>query len=161
MKIETARFGEINVNDSQMITFPKGIPSFEEFTRYALLPAEESEENPFYFLQSIQDKNLCFFLLDTLIYFKDYHVGVEDSDISDLRIDDGKDVIVFTLITSKGSLKLATTNLKAPLIINFKRKLGKQIVLTQEQYLIRQPLFESVDDVEESVAVNTSDRQKG
>lgn len=141
MNIETTRFGSIDVDPEQIITFPKGIPSFEEYKQYALIPADEAKDNPFYFMQSLEEPDLCFFLLDPFQFFKEYQVELDEPTIADLEITSPEDVLIFTLVTARGSLKDATTNLKGPLVINMKKRIGKQILLDKTGYLIKQPLF--------------------
>lgn len=141
MKIQTVRFGEIEVAESQLITFLKGIPGFDEVKKYVLLPADESGESPFFFLQSAEKAEISFLLLDTFSFFNDYDVKLDDAVIEKLEIDKPEDVIVLTTVTVQGDLQQATTNLKAPLVINHTKLLGTQIVLDNRPYMIKQPLF--------------------
>lgn len=143
MKIQTTRFGEIEVEDSSVITFNKGIPGFEEYKKYALIPADEKGESPFFFLQSIEEVEVNFFLVDPFSFFKEYDIKLEDQMVDKLELNDPTDAIVLTTVTAKGEIKDATTNLKAPLVINNNRQLGMQIVLDNKDYLIKQPLFQN------------------
>lgn len=143
MKIQTARFGEMEIEECRMITFIKGIPGFEEFKKYVLLPADEKGESPFFFLQSIEIKEVSFLLLDTFSFFKEYDVKLEDSVIEKLEIDKPDDVVVLTTVTANSELQDATTNLKAPLVINHNKQLGMQIFLDNKQYMIKQPMFQN------------------
>lgn len=145
MKIQTTRFGEIEVADSSIITFNKGIPGFEEYKKYALIPADEKGESPFFFLQSIEEVEVNFFLVDPFSFFKEYDIKLEDQMVDKLALNDPTDAIVLTTVTAKGEIKDATTNLKAPLVINNNRQLGMQIVLDNKDYLIKQPLFQSAE----------------
>lgn len=155
MNLETTRFGQIEVDQEQVITFPKGIPSFEEYKQFALLPADEAEENPFYFLQSVEEASLCFFLLDPFKFFPDYQVELDEPTINDLEIDSAEDVLIFTMVTAKGSLKEATTNLRGPIVINLKKRLAKQTLLEKGDYLIKQPLFAPKQDEQASQVTAT------
>ena len=74
MKIQTERFGEIEVADNRVITFNKGIPGFEEYKKYVLIPADEKGETPFFFLQSIETVEVSFFLVDPFSFFEEYDV---------------------------------------------------------------------------------------
>ena len=145
MKVQTERFGELEIADSRVITFNKGIPGFEDYKEYVLIPADEKGETPFFFLQSIEEEKVNFFLLDTFSFFKDYDLKIEDKTVVQLQIEEPTDVIVFTTITVKGEIKNATTNLKAPLVINTTKQLGMQIVLDNKNYLIKQPIFQNSD----------------
>lgn len=141
MKVVTERFGEIDVNLNDIITFPKGLLAFEELTKYILLPTDSKQESPFFFLQSLEQENLCFVVLDTLSFFKEYEIEVDERTIDELNIREPGDTHVLSMVTVKDSLKDATTNLKAPLIININNKIGKQVVLEKGDYSIKQNLF--------------------
>ena len=142
MKIQTARFGELEIADSSVITFNKGIPGFEESKEYVLIPADEQEETPFFFLQSIDREEVNFFLVDPFSFFKEYDIKLENQMVEKLELESPTDAIVLTTVTAKGEIKDATTNLKAPLVINNSKQLGMQIVLDNKDYMIKQPLFQ-------------------
>ena len=142
MKIQTIRFGELEIADSSVITFNKGIPGFEESKEYVLIPADEKGETPFFFLQSIDREEVNFFLVDPFSFFKEYDVKLEEQMVERLELENPNDALVLTTVTAKGEIKDATTNLKAPLVINNSKQLGMQIVLDNKDYLIKQPLFQ-------------------
>jgi len=142
MKIQTTRFGELEIADSSVITFNKGIPGFEESKEYVLIPADDKGETPFFFLQSIDKEEVNFFLVDPFSFFKEYDIKLKDQMVEQLELEDSADAIVLTTVTAKGEIKDATTNLKAPLIINITKQLGMQIVLDNKDYMIKQPLFQ-------------------
>ena len=142
MKIQTTRFGELEIADSSVITFNKGIPGFEESKKYVLIPANDKGETPFFFLQSIEKEEVNFFLVDPFSFFKEYDVKLADQMVDRLELESPADALVLTTVTAKGEIKDATTNLKAPLVINNSKQLGMQIVLDNKDYLIKQPLFQ-------------------
>lgn len=142
MKIQTTRFGEIEVADSSVITFNKGIPGFEEYKQYLLIPADEKGETPFFFLQSIEEAGVSLFLLNPFSFFNDYGINLQDHIVEGLELTEPTDALVLTTVTVKGDLKEATTNLKAPIVFNIKSQLGMQVVLDNKDYLIKQPLFQ-------------------
>ncbi|MGB3259856.1 flagellar assembly protein FliW [Paenisporosarcina sp.] len=143
MKIQTTRFGELEIADSSVITFNKGIPGFEESKKYVLIPADESGETPFFFLQSIDIEELSFFLVDPFMFFKEYEIKLGDQMVERLELESPADALVLTTVTANGELTDATTNLKAPLVINNNKQLGMQVVLDNKDYLIKQPLFQN------------------
>lgn len=143
MKIKTTQFGEVEVADKSLISFEKGIPGFEDYTEYALIPADPTDATPFFFLQSVEEEEVSFFLVDPFTFFGDYDVKLGDQQVERLALEEPSDAIVLTTITTTGELKDATTNLKAPLIINNKKRLGMQTVLDNKTYGIKQPLFQS------------------
>jgi len=143
MKIQTTRFGELEIADSRVITFNKGIPGFEESKKFVLIPADETGETPFYFLQSIDIEELSFFLVDPFTFFKEYDIKLDEQMVERLELESPTDALVLTTVTANVELTDATTNLKAPLVINTNKQLGMQVVLDNKDYLIKQPLFQN------------------
>ncbi|RNF38809.1 flagellar assembly protein FliW [Planococcus salinus] len=147
MNIQTSQFGEIEIADDRVLSFAKGIPGFEDMKEYVLLPADEEGESPFFFLQSIESAELSFFLVDPFSFFKDYDIKLEEQLVERLELEEPTDAIVLTTVSVTGEMKDATTNLKAPIIINNTKKLGMQIVLDNKTYQIKQPLFQAARQV--------------
>lgn len=148
MKIVTERFGEIEIKETEIISFPKGIPGLDDYKKFVLFPVDE-QDSPYFFLQSIEKKDLCFFLLDTLAYFADYDIELDESTIQSLSVESPSDIIVLSLITVTTSLQEATANLKGPIILNVKKNLAKQVVLDKTDYLIKQPLFQPKSETQQ------------
>lgn len=140
--IHSARFGPLQYDPQQVITFPKGIPGFDTFTQYILLPLDQEQSHPFYILHSVEDGKLSFMVLDTLRFFPSYEIKLADEVVEELQIEKPEDVLILSTVTVRGDWQTATTNLKAPLVINTVKRLGQQVVLDQSEYLIKQPLFE-------------------
>lgn len=143
MKIHTTQFGEIEVAEESVILFEKGIPGFEDMKEYALIPADASDASPFFFLQSTESAELSFFLVDPFTFFPDYDVKLEQLTAERIGLEDPSEAIVLTTITTGTDMKDATTNLKAPIIINNSKRRGMQIVLDNKSYGIKQPLFQA------------------
>ena len=64
MDVMTKTNGLVSVEEKQLLKFPEGIMGFEEFHNYALI---ESEYEPFIWLQSVDNKNLAFLLVDPFL----------------------------------------------------------------------------------------------
>ena len=72
----TTRFGEMDINENDIITFPNGIYGFEEIKEYIILKMDK--ESPFLWMQSVKDNDLTFVLIDPRIFVKDYILDVSD-----------------------------------------------------------------------------------
>lgn len=134
MVIITDRFGEITVDLDQIITFPHGILGFEEYKRYMLIHEQSSV---FSFLQCIDEPELAFVVIMPELVKLDYQVSLEPQYITALQLDSAKDGSVYGIVTVPENLADMTVNLQAPLVINNKTRLGKQVVLTDGKYNIR------------------------
>ena len=120
------------------ILFEKGLPGFENY-RYFNVNIVEGIKR-FYHIVSKEDSNIGFISISPFDIKKDYEIDLDDEFIKELDIKDEKDVLVICLITLGKSLKDSTANLKAPIIINIKNNRGKQLILQDDKYKIKEPL---------------------
>ena len=142
MKFFSSRFGEFEFKQENIIYFPFGIPGFDNFKRYILLTKKNIPF--FYFLHSIEDENLMFILTNPFFFLKDYSFKLSDEDLYFLEINDikniEKEIFVFSIVTIKDKTKKFSLNLKAPVIINLLKKIGKQVILYEDDYPVRYEL---------------------
>ncbi|HMO24726.1 MAG TPA: flagellar assembly protein FliW [Tepidisphaeraceae bacterium] len=137
MEIVTSRFGTVDVDDQRVISFEKGLLGFPGHTQFALI--QTSEENYFFWLQSVDDPNLAFVVTDPSIFFKDYEVPVRDEMADELELADVSGAQVFVICNKVGDW--LTGNLLGPLVVNVANRRGIQTVLTEKKWGTRQPLI--------------------
>lgn len=140
MNIKTKRFGEIKVVKENILEFEQGLFAFEDLRSFVLL---DIEKNPvFKWLQSIDNTDISFLLVDPFVVKKDYFIDLDDFLLEELEIENKEDVLIYTTVTvPRGVFKEATTNLLGPLVINWRRKKGKQVILERDDVGIKHPLF--------------------
>lgn len=132
MKIKTKYHGEVECSQDELIQFPNGIPGFLEEKCFLLMPF--SEDTSFLILQSVQNKNLAFVVINPFEYFKNYEFDLPSNVTDMLKIKQTEDVMILTILTVGDPFETTTANLQAPIIINRKEKLGKQVVLIDTPY---------------------------
>jgi len=159
VKIATRDFGEIEVKPEELIVFPEGIVGFDHVKRYALLESEECE--PFVWLQSVDDPDVAFIIVDPSALLDNYEVEVAEEELDALGFDDASNAAVVVLAAIPVDVENATMNLRAPLIINPDTCQGRQVILSDDQHPTKLPLFSSDvlettenedETIEESVA---------
>lgn len=139
-KINTDRFGEIEVDEKRIVHFKDGIPAFEDEHEFIVLPY--GEETPYYFLQSLNKPELAFLLTIPEIFFPDYSAEIDDETVEELKITDSEKILVYALITiPNGSIRYMTANLLAPIVINLENMQAKQIVMEKSNYTTKHRLF--------------------
>lgn len=139
-KIKTDRFGEIEIDEKQIVHFKEGIPAFEDEHEFVILPYEEG--SPYYFMQSVKSSELAFILTVPFLFFPDYTVEIDDDTIKKLEIKNQDSVEIYTLLTvPNGSVRYMTANLLAPIVINNECMLAKQIILDKSNYKTKHRLF--------------------
>jgi flagellar assembly factor FliW len=140
MKVQTLNFGELEVTESSIYFFSEGIPGFERAQTYALLELEEY--SPFAHLQSTDNPDLVFILVNPFEFFPSYEFDLSDVIIDELKIKKEEDeIIIRSIVNNREGLVESTTNLIAPIVLNAKQRVGKQIILTQGEYTTKHRLF--------------------
>ncbi|MCX6345967.1 MAG: flagellar assembly protein FliW [Armatimonadetes bacterium] len=138
MKVETSRFGEIQVNESSVIKMHRGPIGFEDHTSFVVV--EHRPDTEFRWFQSTQEATLAFVVVDPSKFFNEYEITISDADAEKLNLKDEADANAFVIVTIPGSGQEITANLAAPLIINTKEMTAMQVILPDSQYPVRHPL---------------------
>ena len=139
MRIQTTRFGELNVPAECIIRFVSSLAGFPRHKRFALFPYEEN--SPFYILQSVSNAELTFLLVDPYRFFNGYVFEVDDELAAELGFSDENPPAVYTLTTLHDRLEDATVNLLGPVLVNWANRTAVQMTLQNSSYPVRQPLF--------------------
>ena len=134
MKIETQEFGILEVEEKDIISFPHGILGFPEYQQYVLL---DQDETYFKFLQSIEEPELRFVVVMPELIRPDYTCSLSKEQAFDLDIEEPGDASVYTIVTIPENLADVTANFQAPVIINTKKNIARQIVLMDGGYHTR------------------------
>lgn len=139
MQIYKTRLGEIQVDEENVITFQQGLPGFADLKRFAILPSEES--NPVKFLQSLEETDISFAIINPKLFFPDYQPELSALDLQELDLVKTEDALVFVIMVITKDPKQITANLLAPVVINPHNKLAKQIVMIGDRYTTRHRVF--------------------
>lgn len=138
MNIKTKFVGDINIEENDIIQFDNGIPGFDDFREYVIIPVEESPA--IYYLQSIQESRVCFIVMSPFVIKEDYDIEISQETVNRLKIESIEDVCIYAIVNIQDDIKNATVNLKAPIIINTKTKMAAQELLETDKYLIKHKL---------------------
>ena len=139
LKVKTSRFGEIEVEPSKVITMPHGMIGFPEERRFVLL--HHGENSPFHWLQSLDREDLAFVCVSPLLFDPKYQVALGGADTRLMQVKDPEDIQVWVVVTiPHGQPEKMTANLKAPVVINLKTRLGSQVIMDDSKYEVRHQL---------------------
>jgi len=139
MIVKTKRFGDLTVEEQDIITMIGGLPGFEDNTKYVLL--NHDEKSPYKWLQSLENSELAFVVMEPFVFFADYQFELSQNDIKELEVARPEDVAVLVILVIPEDPTKMTANIKAPLVINMAKMKGKQIVLNNEAYPVKLHLF--------------------
>ncbi len=141
MTIETKAYGKIPIDDRQLIDFPSGLYGFESYTRYALLDAHQK---PFYWLQSLDDVQVAFVLINPYVFRPDFVLEIPDEDYEDIGKPEEDDVLVFAVVTIPTDGSEITANLQGPVVINRSRGLGRQSISLDPRWQTKHSIVEEM-----------------
>ena len=145
MRINTSRFGRIDVDAGDIIQFPSGLPGLEDCREWALLA--DSTNDALGWLQCTTRGDMALAVVSPRRFVPDYQVRIPRSELTPLAISDISQAQV-VVVVGKTDTTL-TLNLKAPIVINLEARTGRQVVASGElplQYELtiqRQPLRKS------------------
>ena len=125
--------------DGTLLSFPKGLVGFPQFTAYRLF--EPKDGFPLKFLQAVGAEEVSFTCIDPVSIKSDFEVPLASEDAEALGLETPEDAMVLTLVVVPENPRRMTANLAGPLVINIKTKRGFQIVLNAEQYPLRFPIL--------------------
>ena len=141
MKVDTSRFGTLDIPDNEIVQFPDGLYGFEKETEFTLLPFNPNVESPMEWLQSVKSSHLAFVITDPYMYLQDYKPKLSEEDKKRVKLESNETFLTRTIVTIPENYLEMTTNLIAPLIINKNKGVAKQFVLTSMDYDTRHYLL--------------------
>ena len=140
MKINTVRFGEIDIDESRIFNFSLPIIGFKELTKFVIL--DFNKDNFFKWLQSVEDPALAFPIVSVFSMNLDYSIDLPDNVVEILKIKSVESLLVMNIASIPQDNPQGTTiNLLAPIIFNLDESLAGQVILSGSGYDISFPLF--------------------
>ncbi len=152
MKLVTRNFGEIEIEDTKIINFPKGIVGFPDLVNFALIFDNEKENNPIKWLQSIEEPQFAMPVVDPLLVRGDYNPEIDDDKLAMIGEWDNEDILVLVTITVPHEIEKMTVNLKGPFIINTKTTKAVQAIIDDDKYEVRFPVYDILKKMKEESA---------
>jgi flagellar assembly factor FliW len=134
MRVQTKAYGPVEVDERQKIRFPEGIYGFEKFKDYALLDANQQ---PFYWLQSLEVPEIAFILINPFLFRPDYEPDIDDQELHGIGLDKPQDALVFAIVTVPAQSGPMTANLQGPVVINRNNQLGIQAISRGDRWKVK------------------------
>lgn len=135
MKINTSRFGEVEVTESEWLLMKGAILGFESRSRYVLLIHDKN--TPLWWLQSVDDPDLAFVVVNPCLVKPDYNPSIDEGDLAFLDIKNREDIALLAIVTVRSHPFRLTANLRAPILINVAHRTANQVILNDPAYPIQ------------------------
>ncbi len=151
MLVKTRHFGEVDLDESKVITFEDGIIGFEDCKRYTILyNNEEGGNSTISWLQSLDTPELALPVISPLSVLADYNPIVEDEVLKPLGDLTEENIIILLTLSVPSDITKMSANLKAPLVINADTKKGCQIIAENPDYVIKYNIYEQAKKCKEA-----------
>ncbi len=139
MTIQTTRFGDVSITQEDVLEFSEGLLGFGHLRSFVLL--DDPNDDIFAWLQSCENPEIAFPVLEPELFSPDYSIELSKSDLEALGLTSIGDGRRFTIITIPADPTQMTANLKAPIVVNAKKRIARQCVLQDASLAIREPIF--------------------
>ena len=139
MVIQTTRFGQVQVQETEILSFSEGILGFGDLRRFVLL--DDPNDEIFAWLQSCDDAAIAFPVLEPELFTETYKITLAKTDLESLKLNSPTGARLFCIVTIPEDPTLMTANLKAPIVVNAQEKIARQCVLQDNHLAIREPIF--------------------
>lgn len=136
LEIVSASLGPLSVEAKDLIEFREPVLGFPDTLRYVLIPhtlPDGSACDAIQWLQAMDSPFQAFILTDPWTAFFDYAPEISDQDAADLELTRFEDAKVMAIMTVREG-EPTTVNLRAPIVFNVPKRLGKQTILLSDQY---------------------------
>jgi flagellar assembly factor FliW len=155
LKIKTTRFGELEVDKKDIIEFTEGLLGFENLKKFFIV--DPGDQTLILWLQSTDDAATAFPIIEPKIFQPNYMVKLLPVELNSLNLENLQSASVYTVLTIPQNVTEMSANLKAPIIINNKTKMARQIVLQDSKLEVR---FKMYMDLKKYIVNYTSDDSK-
>ena len=143
--MHSAQLGTIEYPEEHVLHFPVGLPAFEDETRF--LPVERPGMEPIVFLQSLQRHDLAFPTLPVKALDPSFELALTEDELAWLMGGEGsgadaipssEDLIALAIVTV--TPEGITANMRAPVVVNQRTKLGIQAIQADSNYSLQHPV---------------------
>ena len=142
MKVKTTRFGELELNPSDLVTFAEGLFGFENLKKYFVV--DPGDSTLILWLQSTEDEKIAFPIIEPKIFKPDYIAKLLPADLNGLELETLLTAKLYSILTIPGNVTEMSANLKAPIVINSSKKIGKQIVLQDSKLSVKHEMYKEL-----------------
>ncbi|MFC4159230.1 flagellar assembly protein FliW [Chitinimonas lacunae] len=125
MNIISPRFGALDIDDSTTICFPQGLPGFEHCHQFKLLH-EDVPEPKVWWLQSLDDPDVIFSLIEAGMLGVNYQIVLSDAEAELLQVNDPNDIALLLTLSRQDGGGEIRANTQSPILLNVASRLALQ-----------------------------------
>ena len=137
-RVIASRIGEVEVLEENVLTFPRGLLGFEGRSEYVVLNLPNEGMERFKLLQSLADPDLGFIVTEAAVVSRE----IDPADLQDaykqcdVKAKDALTLLIVSFRKGEEGVEMSA-NLRAPIVVDVGRKIGRQHVMSNGRYPIR------------------------
>lgn len=147
--IKSKPYGEIEIDENQVIDFPDGLLGFDYIKKFALLDVDD-QKSPFKWLQAMDEPVLAFVVIQPEDFMDEYKLVISQSDLEGVDTTEKEGLVVLAIVTIPENPSDMTANLQGPIIVNPEKKLGRQAISLSDKYHVRHIILEEMKKAEDA-----------
>jgi flagellar assembly factor FliW len=120
-----SRFASVDVDPKDVVTFPDGLPGYEGARQFVLL--DVADLAPLKVLHAVGGSEPCFLVVDPKIVLPAYRSEISGADRTRLGAADDRGLVWLAIVAVQPGGEV-TVNLRAPVVINPERMVGRQVM---------------------------------
>ena len=132
MEFHHHHLGTVQYSKDEVLSFPQGLLGYFKYKNYIL--ASHKDFDPFKWMISIDNHEIGFPLVDPLLFCPDYSPNITKRDLNELSAENPQSLEMYSIVTMNHDPSLASANLSGPVLLNLRKKIGKQLVLLDDRY---------------------------
>ena len=158
MIFTSSHFGELEVAETELFTATVPVPGFPDSLRYFFI--ERDKIKPFKWLQSADDPNLTFVVVEPPHFFHDYKPKFGAFDLKEIGLGPSEKPVIYAIVVLPEDLTKMTANMRGPLILNPRERLFKQVFIETDRWSVRESIIEGIKRKEKSTLEEKRAQQK-
>ena len=145
MDIKTTRFGTLAIEADDVLDFPAGMLGLEGCRQWVLLA--DAQNDVLGWLQSTSQPEVALAVVSPRRFVPDYQVRIARSELAPLALEEVRQAKVLVIV-GKNEQSI-TLNLKAPLVINLRHRVGRQVI-TNSDHAVQHELARETQPLKKS-----------
>lgn len=137
MIVNTDYYGSVEYKPEELIIFPEGLFGFPNLKQYLPLGLDETGDGSLLLLQSVENPEIAFFVINPPVIFPDYYPVLQPEELAFLQAENSNDLSYYAICVVHSNYLENTVNLKCPLVINPDSRRGIQVILNGSDYSCR------------------------
>lgn len=129
---------DIDYEEESVITFDEGIVGLPHLRRLVIV--SQPEIVPFLWLASVEEPETAFLVMEPHSQFDNYAPALPAQVSARIGMQEKEQPLLLTIVRIMPEWQCSTVNLRAPLVIAPSSMRGTQLVLTESNYRLDEPL---------------------